>query len=294
MEMRTSRRLFFKWALAALGLCAGIFRTKGARSSTSSRSSKVILVRRREVLGPDRRPDVRIIGEMLDEAVVELTGNDKPLDGWASLLGEARLVGIKSNVWYPLPTPREVEEAIIERLTKVGVARERIRVDDRGARKTLSTCTDLINVRPLRTHHWAGIGGCIKNYIMFVRTPFLYHPNACAKLGHIWTLPEVKGKTRLNVLLVLTPLYHGRGPHHFNPAYIWDYRGIMVSRDPVAADAMGVELLKAMRMARFGEERPFPNTTHHIQYAERIYRIGVSDPQRIELVKRGWMDGALI
>jgi hypothetical protein len=57
---------------------------------------------------------------------------------------------------------------------------------------------------------------------------------------------------------------------------------------------MGVELLKAMRMARFGEERPFPNTTHHIQYAEKVYGIGVSDPERIELVKRGWMEGALI
>jgi len=210
------------------------------------------------------------------------------------LIGPDDLVGIKSNVWAYLPTPKEVEEALWRRIIDAGVPEGRIRIDDRGARKRLVDCTSLINVRPLRTHHWAGIGGCLKNYIMFVRLPFRYHPNACADLGNIWTLPIVKNKTRLNVLVVLQPLFHGRGPHHYNPKYVWDYKGILLSCDPVAVDTIGIQLLSAKRRKYFGESIPFPNRTHHVMYADVKYKVGVSDPRRIDLVKVGWREEVLI
>jgi hypothetical protein len=37
--------------------------------------------------------------------------------------------------------------------------------------------------------------------------------------------------------------------------------------------------------------RPPP---HHIQIADTQYGIGVSDPERIEIARLGWMDDALI
>ena len=78
---------------------------------------------------------------------------------------------------------------------------------------------DGVNVRPLRTHNLSGLGTLIKNSIMFVPDPSSYHANACEKLGAIWHLPHVKGKTRLNVPVMLTPQFHSTGPHHFSKGY---------------------------------------------------------------------------
>jgi len=265
--------------------------------------SKVVLVRHPDALDRKGKPVPEVIQEMLDEAVKALVGTDDPLEAWAKIVKPDDLVGIKSNVWYFLPTPKEVVEAIRRRVAQVGVPKGRIKVDDRGARRTLARCTALINARPLRTHYWAGIGGCLKNYIPFVPNPARYHPDACADLGAIWKLPIVRGKTRLNVLVVLRPLFHGRGPHHFSERYLWDYRGILVSFDPVAADAVGVELLARIRRLHFGRETPlvttagplpFRESAKHVRIADVRYGIGVSDLKRIELLKVGWKEGILI
>ena len=111
-------------------------------------------------------------------------------------------------------------------------------------------------MRPVRTHHWAGVGGCLKNYIMFVEEPSDYHPDSCADLGAIWNLPIVKGKTRLNVLLALTPQFYGRGPHASTPGMSGPTAGLFVSKDPVAVDALGAELLRLKRLEFFGEDKP--------------------------------------
>jgi hypothetical protein len=260
----------------------------------SERRSRVVLVRHPDALDKNHNPNPKIIQQMLDEGVKTLLGIKDIVQAWRQLIEPNDLVGIKSNVWAYLPTPKEIEDVIWRRIVDSGVPEKRIRMDDRGARKRLADCTRLINVRPLRTHHWAGIGGCLKNYIMFVRLPFRYHPNACANLGRIWTLPIVKDKTRLNVLVVLRPLFHGRGPHHYTPKYLWDYKGILVSSDPVAVDAVGVRLLSAKRRNYFGEDRPFPKRTHHVRYADVKHNVGVSDLKRIDLVKVGWTEGVLI
>jgi len=58
---------------------------------------------------------------------------------------------------------------------------------------------------------WSGVGTLLKNYIMFSPRPSDYYGNACENLGALWQLPQVKGKTRLNILVMLTPLFHGAG-----------------------------------------------------------------------------------
>lgn len=273
-------------ALAKHGLVEG--------KPQSVNRSKVVLVRHADALDSDHNPNAEVIQHMLDEGLKALLEIDDPVEAWRELVQPKDLVGIKSNVWAFIPTPKEVEDAIRRRIVEAGVEKDRIRIDDRGARRTLGDCTALINARPLRTHHWSGIGGCLKNYIMFVRLPFRYHGNACENLGRIWTLPIVKNKTRLNVLVALRPLFHGRGAHHYNPKYVWDYKGILISTDPVAVDAVGVRLLSAKRRDYFGEDVPFATRAHHVMYADVKHKIGVSDPKRIDLIKVGWMEGALI
>jgi hypothetical protein len=149
-------------------------------------------------------------------------------------------------------------------------------------------------MRPMRTHHWSGLGTLLKNYIMFVPSPWAYHGNACESLGSIWNKPEIKGKTRLNVLVMLTPQFHGIGPHHFSKTYVWSYGGLIVSADPVAADATGARIIQAKRNFFFGEERPISPPPRHIEAADATYGVGNSRPERIELVKLGWDQDILI
>jgi uncharacterized Fe-S center protein len=189
-----------------------------------------------------------------------------------------------------------LENILQDRLVAAGVQEHNISVDDRGVRTNpiFRDCTALINVRPMRTHHWSGLGTLLKNYIMFVSQPWMYHGNACEKLGAIWQKPPVKGKTRLNILVMLTPLFHGVGPHHYSKSYIWPYRGLIVSTDPVAVDATGAGIIQAKRNEYFGKEKPISPRPLHIEAADTKYGLGNSHPARIELIKLGWNKDILI
>jgi hypothetical protein len=195
-----------------------------------------------------------------------------------------------------LPTPRELEDTLQKSLVAAGVQSQNISVDDRGVRQNpiFKNSTALINVRPMRTHHWSGLGTLLKNYIMFVSQPWMYHGNACEKLGAIWQKPHVKDKTRLNILVMMTPLFHGVGPHHYSKSYIWPYCGLVVSTDPVAADATGAGIIQAKRNEYFGKERPISPRPLHIEAADTRFGLGNSQPARIELIKLGWEKGVLI
>jgi hypothetical protein len=257
---------------------------------------KVVLIRDENVIGQQGRIDPDILQNMLDQGVSSLVEEENPLQAWKKLIKPTDIVGIKSNAWNPLPTPKELEAAIEKRVLEVGVPKKNVSIDDRGVldNKVFLSSTALINARPLRTHHWSGIGGCIKNYIMFTSTPWLYHSDACSPLASIWNKPVVKGKTRLNILSLIRTQFYGRGAHFFDRRYVSDYKGLLIGKDPVALDAIGARLLQLQRVAHFGEDRPLDTTPNHIFVADEKYKLGVSDLRRIEVVKLGWMEGALI
>jgi len=267
--------------------------TAAKRPVEASRTAKAVLVRDARAVAEDGSLNFRVIGSMLDQAVTALVGAEDATGAWRELVKPGELVGIKSNVWQRLRTPPEAEQLLARSVASAGVSPDRIRITDRQARQMLVDCTALINVRPARSHHWSGMGGCIKNYIMFSDSPPSHHPRACESLASIWDLPSVKGKTRLNILLALTPQFYGRGPHGYDPRCVWPYKGIFVSFDPVAVDALGAKLLRTKRVAFFGEDRPITPTTH-ISAAERKYALGVADLNRIELVRLGWDEDMLI
>jgi hypothetical protein len=259
-------------------------------------TAKVVLIRNAEVLGPQDKVQEQILQSMLDEAVKSLLGTDKPVEAWKKLFKSSDVVGIKSNAWGRMPTPKELEAAIKRRLLDVGVVEKNIGIDDRGVlnNPVFLKGTALVNVRPLRTHHWSGVGTCLKNYILFVPDPSSYHDEGCSPLGKIWTYPIVKGKTRLNILSVLTPQFYGRGAHFFDKRYIWPYKGLIVGTDPVAVDAVGAHLLQVKRIAFFGEDKALDVPPVHIVAADKKYHLGVSDLNRIQLIKLGWMEEVLI
>jgi len=259
-------------------------------------TAKVVLIRNAEILGRQDKVQEEILQSMLDQAVKSLLGTNEPLEAWQKLFKSSDVVGIKSNVWAKMPTPKELETAIKRRLIDVGVAEKNIGIDDRGVlnNPVFQNATALVNARPLRTHHWSGVGTCLKNYIQFVPDPSSYHDEGCSPLGKIWTYPIVKGKTRLNILSALTPQFYGRGANFFDRRYVWPYQGLIMGTDPVAVDAVGAHLLQVKRTGFFGEERALDVPPIHILVADKKYHLGVSDLSRIQLIKLGWMEEVLI
>jgi len=293
-----TRREFLK--TSAAGAAAGaLYLNQPERlfaEDPSAASARVVLIRNKDVLDGDNIVRPEVISEMLDEALVALTGEKDTAAAWRTIAGDGDVVGVKSNVWRYISTPTSLESAITSRLVESGVDEADISVDDRGIRSNavFKKSTVLINARPLRTHHWSGVGTLIKNYIMFVDKPQDYHPDSCADLAKIWKLPNVEGKTRLNILVALTPLFNGVGPHHYNPEYVWDYSGLLVGLDPVAVDATGVRILNAKRTEFFGEDRPINPPPKHVHLADTRHHIGTADPEKIELIKLGWSEGTLL
>ncbi len=291
-----TRRDFIRTgSCAVMGTMMGLPLVERAAGRTTQKS-RVVLTRNADATSGYDNLNEKIAVQMLDEAVMVLLGTRDPESAWRQIATPDDTVGIKSNVWGRLPTPAALERAITARLLAAGVDGNHMAVDDRRVRTNpvFKRSTVLINIRPLRTHHWSGLGSLLKNYIMFVPQPWAYHGNACERLGAIWQQPHVAGKTRLNILVMLTPLFHGIGPHHFSRRYTWPYGGLIVSTDPVAADATGAQIIQAKRNAHFDQVRPISPRPLHIEAAGTKFGLGNSHPDQIKLIKLGWEKERLI
>nr|MBC8362304.1 DUF362 domain-containing protein [Candidatus Desulfatibia profunda] len=290
MEKSITRRDFMR-ATAGFAVAAAVSLKIEPKKKTT-----VVLIRDHDVLDASSKANAKTIQQMLDSAVMVLTGENDPVRAFQRLITPEDIVGIKSNAWFYLPTPFELESAVERRVLDAGVKKENISIDDRGVLENpvFQRATAIINVRPLRTHYWSGIGGCIKNLIMFAPSPSKYHPDSCADLALVWKLPEVKDKIRLNILSALTPQFHGRGPHHYDRRYVWNYKGIIAGQDPVAVDAVGLEIIKAKRKEYFGHEIKFETIPKHIRTADIKHGLGTSNLDQIELIKLGWTKDSLI
>jgi hypothetical protein len=93
---------------------------------------------------------------------------------------------------------------------------------------------------------------------------------------------------------MLTPQFHGRGPHHFSRRFVWSYKGLIVGQDPVAVDATALRIIMAKRRQVLGPAQELPPVPKHIQLADTRHGIGRSDIGSIELIKLGWDEEILI
>jgi len=289
-----TRRDFLKGTAGLFLASTGLATTP--RYAKAQIKTKVIVIRNMDVVSPNSEIQRSILQTMLDEAICGLMDKKEPQAAWQSMFSKTDIVGIKTNVWHYLPTPKELESVIQQRLTDVGIPLANISIDDRGVldNPVFKKATSLVNVRPVRTHHWSGVGSCLKNYIMFARNPSSYHDEGCSDLGKIWTYPVVKGKTRINILCALTPQFYGRGAHFFDRRYVWSYKGLIVGTDPVSVDAVGAELLRRKRINHFGDDKALDVQPVHISVADKKYHLGVSDLRRIEIIKLGWKEEILL
>jgi uncharacterized protein (DUF362 family) len=109
-----------------------------------------------------------------------------------------------------------------------------------------SQCTVLINVPVLKDHDLAGVSISLKNFYGAIHNPNKYHDNNCDPyIADINKHPYIKEKLRLIVCDAITLLYQG-GPA-YKPQYAENYCGLLVSRDPVAVDSIGIQLIEKLR-----------------------------------------------
>ncbi len=296
MNKTITRRTFLKNTSSAAVAGALYLNTPTNIWADEKKKTKVVLIRDKNILDSNNKPKADILKEMLDRAVKILTEKEDTTQAWKQIVKPEDVVGIKSNVYGYLRTPVELENIIQDNIISCGVSESKISIDDRDVldNPIFLNSTALINARPMRAHAWSGVGSLIKNYIMFVEKPKIYHPDSCADLAKIWKLPITAGKTRLNILVMLTPLFHGLGPHLYNPKFSWAYNGILVGFDPVAVDATGVRIIQAKRKEFFGDDRPINPPAKHIFLADTRHNLGTADPAKIDLIKLGWEEDILI
>ncbi|MDH7493822.1 MAG: DUF362 domain-containing protein [Candidatus Saccharicenans sp.] len=259
------------------------------QKNTASKSL-VVLVRDQKVLDDELRVNKQILAGMLEKILLETTGQKNMNAAWLSLVSPKDVVGL---VPTPLmnPTHQELLDVIKESLLAAGLPEENIR-NAQGRKVDLEPITALISVPGLKAHWLTGIGTVIKNYIMYSGAPRNYHYEDSAKLGEIWHLPQVKGKTRLIIVDALRPVCD-KGPQ-FDPRYRWPYKGLLASTDPVALDAVGLKIIQAKRDELRGEPWPISPPPICVEAADRVYKLGQSKLEKIELKKIGWDKDTLI
>ncbi len=145
------------------------------------------------------------------------------------------------------------------------------------------TITKLINVPVLHDHDTCGIAGCLYNISVGAvdnqRRFEMFSQRNDPAIAEICTMPQLRGKLVLNAMDGLVGGYAG-GPA-FKPEYSWNYGGLLFSRDPVAVDAVALELLEAKR--REANVSAIGFQASHITTAGRL-GLGQSERAKIDLI----------
>lgn len=288
-----TRRDFLKGTVAgvagfALGNAPYVYGASGA----SQRSTSVVaIVRSQEALTKDMSVNLDVCKEMLRTAVAQALGDKiEPSAAWKKLFKPSDTVGIVTSKAVN-PTHMELAELVKLELMSVGIPNHKIRFIQREI-DLVKECSALIALPALKAHWLTGIGTVLKLYIMFSGKPSDYHNENSAKLGEIWNLDFVKGKTRLVLIDALRPTCD-KGPQ-VDPRYQWVYGGIIASTDPVAAEAVGLKIIQAKRDEIKGEPWPLSPPPICVVAADREYGLGNSDLKKIRIKKFGWNQNWLI
>lgn len=106
--------------------------------------------------------------------------------------------------------------------------------------------TASISLAILKDHGLAGITAGMKNYFGAIHNPNKYHDSHCDPfIAELFDSGPIKSKHKLTILDALVVQYH-RGPS-FHTQWAEPCGALILSRDPVAADAVGWRLIEQLR-----------------------------------------------
>jgi methylmalonyl-CoA mutase cobalamin-binding subunit len=270
---------------SALGSGAAAARLEqGQGPARPGRSARVVIVRDARVLNDAHDVDAAVLDRMLADTVVRLTGEKTPKAAWLALFKPSDTVGLVPTP-HLNPTHPELVDAVRRALVGAGIPAGQVR-EAQGGIDRPRACTALIAMPALKAHWLTGLGTAMKIYIMYSGRPSSYHDANNANLAETWLLPDVKGKTKLVLVDALRPLCD-KGPQP-DPRYLWDYKGLIASADPVAADAVGLQIVLAKRRALRGEEWPLSPPPLCVSMADEKFGLGTSRMSEIALDRVGW------
>jgi hypothetical protein len=254
--------------------------------------STVVMIRNKDAVDAGHNINAKVVKSMVDQALVKFSGEKSADKAWKKYFKAEDTVGVKYSRcgWMKVPTSQEILDTIRSGVTSVGVKTGKILENDYGM--PVEKCTALVNVSSIKVHTLTGIAGVIKNYINFSGREKEYHHEGSAKLGEIWNLPKVKGKTRLIIVDALRP-YFGPGPQ-INPLHQWDYKGIIVGTDPVAIDTVCLAICQKKRNLFKKEEWLITPPAKSVAKAASEFKLGTDDPSKIKLVRLGWKQDILV
>lgn len=257
----------------------------------ASRSSSVFVVRDKDVMDSNLKVDKKRLQTMLDQTILQVTGKINIKEAWITLIKPDDIVGLVPTP-HLNPTHPELFDVIKNTLmSEIGIPEKNI-IDAQGGSRRPKKCTALISIPALKAHWLTGIGTVIKNYIMYSGRPSRYHEEKSAKLGEIWLQPEVKGKTKLVIVDALNPLCD-KGPQS-DPRYKWAYNGLIAGTDPVAVETVCLEVITKKRDALRGEPWPLSPPSICVKAADKLYGLGTSNMNEINIKRIGWKQDILI
>jgi uncharacterized protein (DUF362 family) len=153
--------------------------------------------------------------------------------------------------------------------------------------KTLTrTCDAVINLPVLKDHGIVGVTMALKNLFGAIHNPNKYHSDlGDPYVADVYMLPPIRQKVRLAICDAVTAQYEG-GPSYM-PQWTWRFDGLIASRDPVALDYTGWQILERKRAEK--GHKSLQELGRPPQYiataADAAHRIGTNDPTRIDRVE---------
>lgn len=265
--------------------------------------SKVVVAQNsRLVNGPDVHR--ALLGETFEQMLLALTGKSSTKEAWGTILRPDDVVGLKFNRSGQdvIRTTTAMADALVASLVDAGWGLERIvlveappgfaeragtqppwpgydsHATDFGSgsdqfASVLRQITALISVPFLKTHNIAGMTCALKNLSHgLIKHPARYHANGCSPyIADVVASSPIRSKLRLALVDAMRVVYDG-GPRA-TAVTLGDEGALLISRDPVAADSVALEILNRTR-ERHGLE-PIAASAAEIPYLAAAHERGL-------------------
>ena len=285
-----TRRDFLRGTLGAT-VGTSLLGTKFLKAGQMTGSTSLVtIVRDENAMDASNIVNSEVLKSMLDQTLIKSTGQNSTRDAWLSLVKPDDTIGLVPTP-HLNPTHQELVDAVKSSLMEAGIPEARI-LNAQGGPEKPKACTALIALPALKAHWLTGLGTVMKIYILYSGKPSRYHQEDNAKLGEIWNLPFVKGKTRLVLVDALHPLCD-KGPQP-DPRYKWAYNGLIAGTDPVAVEMVCLRIIEEKRKAMRGEPWPLSPPPLCVEAADKDYGLGTSDWNKIKVDHYGWEEDLLL
>lgn len=242
---------------------------------TKAEQSRVVDIRSGQVVRASSADRV-VLGEMLTHGILALTGERQAGQAWRAVLGDARRIVLKFNAVGAeiINTSNAMAHVLVTALAAAGYDRKQLELIEiadpiskslgvrvrKGAQRGWGAtivvggrpepvaryvyeADAIINVPFLKTHRIAGMSGCLKNLShAVIKHPGLYHANGCSPfVAEVVGSEAVQSRLKLNIVNAVR-IVGANGPAAAEGDII-GHGGLFLGLDPVAVDAVGLELL---------------------------------------------------